>query len=373
MRLQPTQSAWHAQRYDAFHRDVGVCEFVAKPLYSVGFGGVRYYGLTARRYDITIGEWGQICWDKQMLPFCKKATKTLLRAATTAVLQGLMPAALCYDYQRYQTKPSLGGGHDMEQADILCERRGRVGVLTLNRPDKLNALTGAMQGELQRRIGEWNADERVGAIVVTGAGRAFSAGADVGGFEDFVRGDSAPQQAAARANDVDWVNLVRQSKPIVCALNGMAVGLGITLTLPCDVRVAAEDARISFRFLRIGLTPEYGSTHYLVNLVGLGRALEYMLAARFVSAQEAQAAGLVNHIYPADSLLDSAVALAQEIADNPSWHLAKVKRLIHENYMEKDLAWVIRRESETLRAARYTDAHKEALTAFRERREPKFH
>ncbi len=262
----------------------------------------------------------------------------------------------------------------MEQADILCETRGRVGVLTLNRPDKLNALTGAMQGELQRQIGEWNADDGIGAIVITGAGRAFSAGADVGGFEDFVRGDGAPQQqGTGRANDVDWVNLVRQSKPIVCALNGMAVGLGITLTLPCDVRVAAEDARVSFRFLRIGLTPEYGSTHYLVNLVGLGRALEYMLTARFVSARDARAAGLINHIYPADSLLDSAVALAQEIADNPSWHLAKVKRLIHENYMEKDLAWAIRRESETLRAARYTDAHKEALTAFRERREPKFH
>ena len=261
----------------------------------------------------------------------------------------------------------------MEQADILRETRGRVGILTLNRPDKLNALTGGMQGELQRQIGAWNADEGIGAIVITGAGRAFSAGADVGGFEDFVRGDNAPQPATARANDIDWVNLVRQSKPIVCALNGMAVGLGITLTLPCDVRVAAEDARISFRFLRIGLTPEYGSTHYLVNLVGLGRALEYMLTARFVSAQEAQAAGLVNHIYPAESLLDSAVALAQEIADNPSWHLSKVKRLIHENYMEKDLAWAVRRESETLRAARYTEAHKEALTAFRERREPKFH
>ena len=260
----------------------------------------------------------------------------------------------------------------MEQADILCETRGRVGIMTLNRPDKLNALTGAMQSELQRQVSEWNADDGIGAMVITGAGRAFSAGADVGGFEDFVRGEQ-PQPAAARATDIGWVDLVRQSKPIVCALNGMAVGLGITLTLPCDVRVASEDARISFRFLRIGLTPEYGSTHYLVNLVGLGRALEYMLTARFVSAQEAQAAGLVNHIYPADSLLDGAVALAQEIADNPSWHLSKVKRLIHENYMEKDLAWAVRRESETLRAARYTDAHKEALTAFRERREPKFH
>ena len=151
------------------------------------------------------------------------------------------------------------------------------------------------------------------------------------------------------------------------------MGLGITLPLSCDVRLAAEDARISFRFLRIGLTPEYGSTHFLVNLVGLGRALEYMLTGKFITAREAKDAGFVNHVCAPETLVDDAVALAQEIAANPNWHLAKVKRLIHENYMEKDLALVLRRESETLRAARYTEAHKEALTAFRERREPKFH
>ena len=262
----------------------------------------------------------------------------------------------------------------MERAeqDIITETRGRVGVITLNRPDKLNAITGATQSALHEQVRAWNADDAIGAIVITGSGRAFSAGADVGGFEDFVRGE-ARQQPPATPTDVAWVDLARESKPILCALNGIAVGLGITLCLPCDVRLAAEDARISFRFLRIGLTPEYGSTHYLVNLVGLGRALEYMLTGRFVTAQEAKAAGLVNHVYPAESLLDDAVALAQEIADNPDWHLLKVKRLIHENYMEKDLSWTLRRESETLRAARYTDAHKEALTAFRERREPKFH
>ena len=260
----------------------------------------------------------------------------------------------------------------MGNEQILTQTRGRVGVITLNRPDKLNAITGAMRRELHEQVIGWNADDSIGAMVITGAGRAFSAGADVGGFEDFVRGESA-ETPAARPTDISWVELARESKPMVCALNGAAVGLGITLTLPCDVRVAADNARISFRFLRIGLTPEFGSTHYLVNLVGLGVALEYMLTGRFVPAAEAKAAGLVNHVFPAESLVDEAVSLAQEIADNPSWHLAKVKRLIHENYMEKDLAWVLKRESETLRAARCTEAHKEALAAFRERREPRFH
>lgn len=261
---------------------------------------------------------------------------------------------------------------------ILTETRGRVGIITLNRPERLNALTGAMQTQMQAQIRDWNAAPDIGAIVIAGTGRAFSAGADVGGFEDFVASGGADGGPAAKPEpatpaDLAWVQLVRRSKPIVCAINGMAVGLGITLCLPCDARVAADDARVSFRFLRIGLTPEYGSTHYLPNLVGLGRALEYMLTGKFVSAQDAHAAGLINHIYPADELLDGAVALAAEMADNPDWHLAKVKRLIHENYMERDLSWALRRESETLREARFTDAHKEALNAFRERRQPKFH
>ncbi len=260
----------------------------------------------------------------------------------------------------------------MTHQQILTETRGRVGIITLNRPERLNAFTGVMQSEIQSQVRSWNADYGIGAMVITGAGRAFSAGADVGGFEDFVRGEEQ-RQAPARAADISWVDLARESKPIVCALNGVAVGLGITLPLSCDVRLAAEDARISFRFLRIGLTPEYGSTHFLVNLVGLGRALEYMLTGKFITAQEAKDAGFVNHVCPAETLVDDAVALAQEIADNPNWHLAKVKRLIHENYMEKDLSLVLRRESETLRAARFTEAHKEALMAFRERREPRFH
>ena len=259
----------------------------------------------------------------------------------------------------------------MAHEQILTETRGRVGIITLNRPERLNAFTGVMQSEIQSQVREWNSDDGIGAMVITGAGRAFSAGADVGGFEDFVSGER--RDAPARPTDISWVDLVRESKPIVCALNGVAVGLGITLPLSCDVRLAADDARISFRFLRIGLTPEYGSTHFLVNLVGLGRALEYMLTGRFITAQEAKDAGFVNRVCSAETLLDDAVALAREIADNPDWHLAKVKRLIHENYMEKDLALVLRRESETLRAARFTDEHKEALTAFRERREPKFH
>ena len=259
----------------------------------------------------------------------------------------------------------------MTYEQILTETRGRVGLLTLNQPDKLNAMSNVMNRELRRAIISWNADDAVGAIVITGAERGFCSGADIGRFEDVVRGDAA--ETSSYPSETEWVDLVRGSKPIICAVNGVAVGLGITFTLPCDLRVAAEGARISFRFVRIGLTPEMASTHYLANLVGMGNAMELMLTGRFVLADEAERIGLVNHVYPAESLVDEAVKLAQEIAANPAWHLERVKRLMHENYMERDVGWVLKRERDIFGQAQRSDAHKEALVAFREKREPNFH
>ena len=144
------------------------------------------------------------------------------------------------------------------------------------------------------------------------------------------------------------------------------------MTLPCYVRVASDCARMSFRFVRIGLTPEYGSTHYLPYIVGLGRTMELMLSGRFVEADEAYRIGLVNHVYPAEQLLEKAVDLAQEIAGNPTWQLEQTKRQIHSHYLERDIVKVHDVETEIFRKAQGTDSHKEALVAFRERREPRF-
>ena len=256
----------------------------------------------------------------------------------------------------------------MTYEEILIETRGRVGLLTLNQPDKLNAMSNTMNREVRKAIAAWNADDSVGTIVITGAGRGFCSGADIGRFEDVVRGD-APA-TSAYPSETEWVDLVRGSKPIICAINGVAVGLGITFTLPCDLRVAAEGARMSFRFVHVGLTPEMASSHYLTNLVGMGNAMELMLTGKFVLGEEAQRIGLVNHVYSADSLVDEAVKLAQEIAENPGWHLERVKRLVHENYTERDVSWVLKREREIFAQAQRSDAHREALIAFREKREP---
>ncbi len=259
----------------------------------------------------------------------------------------------------------------MAHANILTEVRGRVGIITLNHPDRLNPMSNEMQREKIDQVCAWNDDESVGAIVITGAGRGFCSGADIAKFEATVH--NGLSKVPILSADVEWIELVRDSKPMVCAINGVAVGLGVTFTLPCDIRVASSEARFSFRFAAIGLTPEYGSTHYLPHLIGMGKAMEFMLSARFVEAQEALDAGLVNYVYPPEDMLDKAVELAQQMAENPDWQLRKTKRLMHENYMERDLSLVVRHERETFREAQGTEAHKEALLSFRERRKPNFH
>ncbi len=253
---------------------------------------------------------------------------------------------------------------------ILGEVRDRVGIMTMNRPDKLNAMNPQMNHEIRSQIAEWNEDDSVGAIVWTGAGRGFCAGADIGRFE--ARRDGRDTGDIAPTAEDSWHEVIRKAKPVIAAINGVAIGEGLTRTLPCDVRIAAQSARLSFRFVRVGLTPEYASTHYAPHLIGLGRTLEYMLRGNLIPADEAHDAGLVNYVYPDDEMLDKAIELATEIADNPAWQLAQVKRLIHQNYVEHDVQSVLADEGPTFQTAMSSDAHKEALSAFRDRRPPRF-
>ena len=256
---------------------------------------------------------------------------------------------------------------------ILRETRGRVGIVTLNRPDSLNALTGEMRTTMRATIGEWNEDPGVGAIVITGTGRAFCAGADVSSFQRPPADQGSQTAPGPEAQVSPWAGFARGSKPIVCAINGVAVGEGVTMTLPCDVRLAAPDARLSFRFVRLGLTPEIGSSHVLSHLTGLGRAVELMLTGRFFTGEEAREYGIVLETRPKEELLDRAVELAGEIAEAPSWHLGQAKRLVYEHALERDLGAVIREESRVFTEARSTSEHREAMAALRERRQPKFH
>jgi enoyl-CoA hydratase/carnithine racemase len=256
----------------------------------------------------------------------------------------------------------------MEQ--ISFERRGNVGLVTLNRPDRLNAWTNQMHGELCDIITQCNADAAVGAMVVTGAGRGFCAGADIkDSFQARLEGKTSAQPTRTLP---DWVTLVRGSKPLLAAVNGASIGVGATMILPFDVIVASERARFGMGFIKMGLVPELGSSHFLVQRMGLGRASEMCLTGRLYSGEEAQAMGLVDRLVAHDELLPTALALATEIAANPGPQLRWIKDLLTRNGSETDLAKVQQRELEHLLDARKSPEHKEAVSAFLEKRTPDF-
>ncbi len=255
------------------------------------------------------------------------------------------------------------------EPQVLLERRGRVGLITLNRPERLNAWSAEMARLVRGSIEECNADPGVGAIVITGAGRGFCSGADL-------RRDRAADAAApprARGEDEAVPFFMQRSKPLIAAINGPAVGVGLTLTLCCDMRIASDRARMSMRFVRIGLTPELGSTYLLPQIVGLGYATEMILTGRIIDAAEAGRVGLVNKVVPHDELLDEALKLADEIAFNPSQHVRWAKRLIYSNAANDNLRSVLQSEDEIFGQATRTDAFAEAGRAFVEKREPRFH
>lgn len=252
---------------------------------------------------------------------------------------------------------------------VLFERRGRVGLITLNRPERLNAWSADMARLVRESIEECNADPGIDAVVITGAGRGFCSGADL--RRDRTVEAAAP--ASRRGEDEPVPFFMQRSKPLIAAINGPAVGVGLTLTLCCDARIASDRARLSARFVRIGLTPELGSTYLLPQIVGLGFATELILTGRIIEAEEAGRIGLVNRVVPHERLLDEALGLADEIAFNPTQHVRWAKRLIYSNAANDNLRSVLQSEDEIFGQATRTEAFAEAGRAFAEKREPRFH
>ena len=218
----------------------------------------------------------------------------------------------------------------MAYDQLLYDVKDNILTLTLNRPEKLNAFTGVMMSELMDAFDRADADDDIRAIIVTGAGRGFCAGADLSGGPGTF--DRQERQAAFKPDGtVDWSNeavrdggglltlrIFKCLKPIIAAVNGPAVGVGVTMQLPMDVRLASEDARFGFVFARRGLVPEACSSWFLPRVVGVSQALEWTLSGRVFSAQEALEGGLVKKLYKKEDLIPAARALAREIADNTS-------------------------------------------------------
>ena len=206
----------------------------------------------------------------------------------------------------------------MAPEQITVDVSDRILTLTLNRPERLNAWTQTMFRELMEAFERADADDEVRAVIVTGAGRAFCAGADLErGGDTFTKrehedADTIPRDSGGRLT----LRIFESAKPVIAAINGPAVGIGATMTLPMDVRLAADDARIGFVFVRRGIVPEACSSWFLPRVVGISRAMEWVATGRVFDAREALEGGLVRSLHPKSELLDAARSLAREIVEN---------------------------------------------------------
>lgn len=263
---------------------------------------------------------------------------------------------------------------------ILFEQRGRVGIITLNRPERLNAWTWKMNAEIADAVTRCNGDAGVGCVIVTGAGRGFCSGADMQGFNSAIGArerattEEEKRRASAPAERVEapGEGFYQTSKPIIAAINGPAIGVGLTMTLTMDLRIASDQARFAMRFVRMGLVPEAGSTLYLPQIVGIAKALELSMTGRIIDAAEGLRFGLVSRVVPHDELMPEALKLAGEIAANPTDAVWSAKKLLHRNMVERDKQEVTRREGAAIYAQYQSAGHKEAVRAFIEKREPRF-
>jgi enoyl-CoA hydratase/carnithine racemase len=258
---------------------------------------------------------------------------------------------------------------------IRYEVADRVATITLDRPDRLNAFTATMGRELIAAFDAADADDEVRAVIVTGAGRGFCAGADLeAGGATFDWREREAEGAVPRDGGGQVVLRIYDSaKPVIAAINGPAVGVGITMTLPMDVRLAVEGAKIGFVFARRGIVPEACSSWFLPRIVGISQALEWVETGRVFTAEEALAGGLVRSVHPAGEVVQAARALALEIADNAApVSVALARRLMWTMLGAAHPMEAHRADSRAMFArGQSTDAH-EGVTSFLEKRPARF-
>lgn len=259
----------------------------------------------------------------------------------------------------------------MGESELLYDVRDRVATITLNRPDKMNAFTGPMIDGWARALEQAQRDPEVHVVVVTGAGKSFCAGGDVARM-----GEGAPTPLDHK-NQL-WENIHRvpraleaMDKPVLAMVNGVAVGAGMGMALMCDARIAADSARFSTGYVRVGLVPGDGDTYFLPRLVGTAKALELLWTADFVDAATAERLGIVNRVVPADRLAEETYAMARRIADGPQIPIRMIKRLVYQS-MRLDLRTHLDLVSSHMAVVRETQDHREGVQAFKEKREPRF-
>lgn len=270
---------------------------------------------------------------------------------------------------------------------IRLEVEDRIATITLDRPGRLNAFTPLMRDELVTALDTVDADDDVRVVIVTGAGRAFCAGADLGQRGDapfsYARVDHRGEVDGAAADPIDGLprdgggvvalRLAEMTKPVIAAINGPAIGVGITMTLPMDMRVTEQGARFGFVFTRRGVAPEAASTWFLPRVVGIGQALLWALSGRTFEADEALSGGLVSEVAPAGGALDRARAIAVEIAENTSGVSVAVTRRLMWSMLDANSPWEAHRiETHMFAALKQGPDAAEGVASFLEKRPARY-
>ena len=254
---------------------------------------------------------------------------------------------------------------------ILVEKSGGVATIALNRPEKLNAFNDTMHDELYTALDEAAEDDAIRCIVLRGEGRGFSAGADLA--QIIGSADGVPDLGEYLRGSYSRLvkRMVGTPKPIIAAVHGPVYGAGVGIALACDLRIAAESAKFSVAFIKIGLMPDAGVTYFLPRLIGLGRAMQMSMLGDAVDAEEAHRIGLVYEVVPDGSLEDETKKLAEHLAAMPTAALGRMKASLCTTF-EADLETALEREAEGQTFCGYTRDHKEGIAAFFEKREAEF-
>jgi len=255
----------------------------------------------------------------------------------------------------------------MNYENILVETRGRVGLVTLNRPKALNALNDTLMDELGDALIAFDGDESIGAMVITGSDKAFAAGADIGAMSTWSYMDVFKSEYISR----NWEKIKRVRKPVLVAVSGYALGGGCELVMMCDIVLAAETARFGQPEIKLGIIPGAGGTQRLPRAVGKAKAMDLILGARMMDAREGESAGLVSRVVAADKVIDEAMATANAIASFSLPAVMMAKEAVNRAY-EAPLAEGLLFERRLFHSLFATEDQKEGMAAFVEKRAPRF-
>jgi enoyl-CoA hydratase/carnithine racemase len=262
----------------------------------------------------------------------------------------------------------------MAYSTIILDKAEGIATLTLNRPEKLNALNEAMAAELLDAFTQVEQDNDVRVLIITGAGRAFWAGGDVKDL--FLKGIEERKRGEETFDLLGWLHksclqLRNMPKPVIASINGHAVGIGVTLPLQCDLRIASEEATFSVPFVRLGIIPEFGSTHSLTRLIGLAKACELVFTGKSIGAREAKEIGLINEVVAAAELKTATYELAKTIAQGAPVAMQMAKEGLYQG-ADADIQTQLRYESLAFGILLPSEDHEEAVRAFLEKRQPTF-